>query len=146
MIMIDRTILDSADGEGGLFQTCRQYVPYECCGILTGKPQGGHTRITGFRVMHNAAAHPEIEFSFEPMQWVEILYKETCRSDGNGIVGIFHSHPAAPAIPSPTDMSLLWDFPVYAIISLTNNKTPAIRCYRPTIGLPWEELDVICVP
>ncbi|MDF2939037.1 MAG: family peptidase [Paenibacillaceae bacterium] len=123
-----------------LAAACRQALPRECCGILTGQAGQGAIYVEGFQLLRNTAATPETAFAFDPAQWVETVYRYA-RAAGTGpaLVGLFHSHPQAPAVPSAADMESLWDTPVHLIISLQNNKTPDLRCYLPREGRSWEE-------
>ncbi|RAU99857.1 Mov34/MPN/PAD-1 family protein [Paenibacillus sp. YN15] len=122
-----------------LAAACREALPHECCGILTGRSGPGFLHVDGFVLLRNAASHPEAAFSFDPAEWVEVLYHYGNAANPEQMVGIFHSHPEAPAIPSAADMDTLWDTPLHLIVSLRHNKTPELRCYLPRRGRSWEE-------
>jgi [CysO sulfur-carrier protein]-S-L-cysteine hydrolase len=45
-------------------------------------------------------------------------------------LGIFHSHPAGPPVPSPTDIAeAAYPDSLYVVISLQNS-TPSVRAFR----------------
>jgi proteasome lid subunit RPN8/RPN11 len=66
------------------------------------------------------------------------------RGTGRDIVGAYHSHPASPATPSPTDLSeaMSADF-LYVIVSLTDSRQPVVSAYRLVDGTacPVEIVD-----
>ncbi len=122
-----------------LAAACRLALPRESCGILTGRSQEGLIYVEGFQCMRNAAAEPETGFAFDPAEWVETVYRYARGATEPCLVGLFHSHPTAPAIPSAADRDSLWDTALHVIISLQNNNTPELRCYLPRGGRSWEE-------
>jgi [CysO sulfur-carrier protein]-S-L-cysteine hydrolase len=105
--------------------------PYECCGLLAGRIEGGETGAQG-RVLRrfpliNAAASP-VEFVSEPRSMLT-AHKEM-RRENLDILGIYHSHPASPPIPSRTDLQRnnFGDSVVNLIVSL-QNEVPEIRAW-----------------
>jgi proteasome lid subunit RPN8/RPN11 len=76
-------------------------LPYEACGVLRGKATSGGIRIDTFIAMRNVAPDPLHHFILEPKDWT----REYLR--GNGLIGLFHSHPYSPPIPSPEDLRQL---------------------------------------
>jgi proteasome lid subunit RPN8/RPN11 len=54
------------------------------------------------------------------------------RADGLEIVGAYHSHPASPPVPSPTDVAEADSGPdfFYVIVSLVNDEARAYRIDR----------------
>lgn len=125
-----------------LIRACQKAAHNEACGLLFGNMEDHHIRITGCKLLRNAADHPAEHFAFDGEEWIAALYSSSPTGDNSEIAGIFHSHPSAPAVPSEEDMALEWLFPVYAIISLEHRETPSLRCYRPASARPWKELAV----
>jgi proteasome lid subunit RPN8/RPN11 len=105
--------------------------PYECCGLLAGLLENGAAGTQG-RVQRrfpliNAAASP-VEFVSEPRSMLN-AHKEM-RRENLDILGIYHSHPASPAIPSRTDLQRnnFGESVVNLIVSL-QNEVPEIRAW-----------------
>ncbi|MBP1963448.1 proteasome lid subunit RPN8/RPN11 [Paenibacillus aceris] len=49
----------------------------------------------------------------------------------NPVIGLFHSHPTAPAIPSELDLQTLWHtIPTYWILSLQHMHNPELLLYQ----------------
>lgn len=135
------TIQISAAIARRLEEYCRGTCPKEACGLLYGTADSATACITGFKPLANASPYPERHFSFSPEEWISVLYAPD-EDSPDRIIGIFHSHPASPAVPSEEDLSLHWNFETYAILSLHEEK-PSIRCYRPLPGKVWHEQKVM---
>lgn len=71
----------------------------EVCGLLGGK--GGAAR--RYYPVANIAADPRREFLMEPKAQIDAM--RDLRERGEDLLGIFHSHPASPPVPSPVDLA-----------------------------------------
>ena len=77
-------------------------LPEEACGLLAGR-DGVVTRA----VPIENAAHSPVRYRMEPRAQVgELLSIEALGLD---LLGIYHSHPNGPAVPSPTDQAEVYD-------------------------------------
>ena len=71
--------------------------PEEACGILAGFG----TQIERVYLIENMR-HSRTEYYMDPTQQVNAMLE--IEAAGWEVSGIFHSHPAGPAVPSPTDI------------------------------------------
>ncbi|WP_159881322.1 Mov34/MPN/PAD-1 family protein [Paenibacillus puerhi] len=98
-----------------LLDHCNSSLPYEGCGLLFGyvtdRPQ-----ITSFVPVDNVASEPRHAFRMSPQQLISALYNQP---PGNGtLLGVAHSHPAGPAVPSADDLESHWHtLPSHWIVS-----------------------------
>lgn len=104
-------------------------LPNEACGILLGEDPSLQTEelhVHTFIPLLNTAIHPTRQFAINPIDMLPYL------SDRNRpIVGLFHSHPTAPPIPSAEDLQTLWHMmPTYWILSLQRAGNPDLQVYR----------------
>lgn len=76
-------------------------LPYETCGVLRGKAAAGGMRIDAFAPIRNVAPDPLHHFVLDPAEWI----RECLR--GEGLIGLFHSHPSSPPVPSDEDLRQL---------------------------------------
>lgn len=136
MLMIDHSV------RAQMIAYCERILPYEGCGVLLGETIGTDLYLHTFEPIENGADMPERYFRFEPQQWVSVLYK--AETSGLQIGGLFHSHPAAPPIPSADDETgLPFHAPSYWIVSFLDRHSPKISAYKPfhrldgTIGLEY---------
>ena len=86
-------------------ETC---APLEACGLLAGK-DGSVREII---VITNRAMSP-VRFQMEPLEQIQAFNR--MEAAGYELLGIFHSHPAGPPVPSATDIAEA-AYPVVQII------------------------------
>ncbi len=102
---------------------CLEQLPHEACGLLSGRAGYAETIWT----MENVAASP-VSFRMDERQ-MEHVFTEI-KKRGQKLVGIYHSHPTAPPVPSPLDiLCASYDDVPYIIVSLAE-ATPSVGCYR----------------
>jgi len=108
-------------------------APNECCGIIAGKAG----RATKLYRAKNAEASP-YRYKVDDRDLFRI-YKECSENDWD-FIGIYHSHTASEAYPSPTDVRLaFWPEAYYILVSTKDPGTPVIRAYRILDGEITEE-------
>lgn len=92
--------------------------PEECCGLMLGTfSEDGRKVVRELLPISNAreAEARHNRFLIGPM---EMLHGEReARARGLDIVGIYHSHPDCPAVPSQFDLEHAW--PVYSYVIVT---------------------------
>jgi proteasome lid subunit RPN8/RPN11 len=97
---------------GALLDHASAAHPLECCGLLLGR-EGA---IEEARPARNIHAAPHTHFEIDPQALVDA--HRAARAGGAELMGYYHSHPAGPAAPSPTDQALATgDGRVWAIIA-----------------------------
>ena len=106
-------MLVSPQDRGSLAAHARKCEPYESCALLCGSVRGGDTEVRGVITVPNADASPD-RFSVAPADLIGAY--ERASSGGLDVVGIFHSHPASPALPSEADVRYMRSNPVAWLI------------------------------
>lgn len=95
-------------------------LPNEACGLLAGAGQ-----VEKIYCITNAHPTPS-HYEMEPTELhAAILEMEEKRWD---LLGIFHSHPNGPAIPSPTDVAQAY-YPDSAYLIFTPTNQPGSPSY-----------------
>jgi proteasome lid subunit RPN8/RPN11 len=105
---------------------CAQLSPdAEVCGLVGGKDGVPTTCYP----IPNVAAPPDCRFLLDPRQQIEVM--RTLRDKGETLFAIFHSHPAAPAEPSATDLEqAAYPDALYLIVSLNTQGVLELRGFR----------------
>lgn len=85
----------------------RHAAPEECCGLLTGQPDGPGFRIISAHPSPNLARDRLAGFEIDPALWLAL--RATEQAGGDRLLGLYHSHPAGPAGPSTSDTVDAWD-------------------------------------
>jgi proteasome lid subunit RPN8/RPN11 len=111
--------------------------PHEVCGLLVGRLEGTvvHTeRIT--QAPNLAEERSRDRYELDPEAF--LAADHAAREEGLEIVGIWHSHPGAPAMPSLTDLERAWEGYSYVIVS-TDGSGSEVRSWRLEDGRFREE-------
>nr|MBA2557471.1 M67 family metallopeptidase [Chloroflexota bacterium] len=111
--------------------------PNEACGVLAGDlsaREGG--RPVRFHGLRNAADSP---YRYEIDAQEQLDTQLAIEDAGEVVWGIFHSHVATPAEPSPTDVGLAF-YPdsLYLICSLADEVAPEVRAWTIRDGVVAE--------
>jgi len=102
----------------------RHGYPDEICGLISGR-EGQAVELHPGR---NVSATPRTTFELD----VDTLALQIQFADeGLDLVGIYHSHPAGPDVPSATDVARSY-YPeaVYLICSMADASYPSLRAFR----------------
>lgn len=111
----------------------------ECCGLIGGSGE----EMTSVHRARNAAA-TWLRYEVHPSDQIRIM--DRIESDGQEMVGIYHSHTKSEAYPSQTDINLAaaWPDPLYLICSLADPDDPVVRAFAIRDGRVEEaDLDVV---
>ena len=129
----------SARARAEMLAHAREDAPRECCGLLVGS---GATIDECIRTA-NLDQDPN-RYRIDPA--AHIAANRRLRGSGRGVIGVYHSHPHSPAIPSPTDYREAYysDF-IWLIVSLAVPPAEAVAAYRLTPAgfalAPTERID-----
>lgn len=104
--------------------------PDECCGFLLGKENPtGHRSITGILVVNNAKeGDKRRRFEIAPLDYIRA--EQYAEEQELLLLGVYHSHPNHPAIPSEHDRVAAQPFFSYVILSVLEGRPDALRSWR----------------
>ncbi|HAN75116.1 MAG TPA: hypothetical protein DCQ51_03700 [Planktothrix sp. UBA8407] len=120
-----------------------QIYPQECCGLLMGKINQNYDKIIVDIIptenawnsetaktfedveITNKPVTSEARFTISPQQMIQA--QKQGRDRNLIIIGIYHSHPDHPAIPSEFDRVCAWSDYSYIIISVEKGKTTDLQ-------------------
>lgn len=103
---------------------CRRHDPKEACGILAGQAE----TVSQVYPMTNVEDSP-IGYAMDPKE--QLVVEKQMRQRGQQMVGIYHSHTATAAYPSPVDVGLAVSPDVsYVVVSLKDRGHPDVKSYR----------------
>ena len=119
-----------------LIAHARRDAPIEACGYLAERDEVVALAIP----LKNADASQE-HFTLDPAE--QFVAVRRMRTEGLKLKGVYHSHPASPARPSPEDLRLANDPNLsYVIVSLAAGE-PAIKSFRIQQGCAAEEEFIV---
>jgi proteasome lid subunit RPN8/RPN11 len=107
-----------------LLHTAQMSPEQEVCGLIGAKDGIAQTCY----IINNTAEEPETRFQLDEKQQISAM--SAMRDKNETLFAIYHSHPAAPAVPSATDIKLA-SYPdaVHLIISLNTKGVLEIRAF-----------------
>jgi proteasome lid subunit RPN8/RPN11 len=115
--------------------------PDECCGFIYGnEDEKGNRIVTEVMVVDNSKeGDKRRRFEISPKDYIKA---EKYAFESNlQLLGIYHSHPNHPAIPSEHDRIAAQPYFSYIIISVINNSTQ-LRSWRLNESAQFEEEKV----
>lgn len=113
--------------------------PDECCGFLFGTEQAdGTRRISVIREVDNAKSGDKRR-RFEITGRDYMLAERIAQEKGLLLLGVYHSHPIHPAIPSEQDRVAAQPYFSYLIISIEPDHIDHIRSWRLNENAIFEE-------
>jgi proteasome lid subunit RPN8/RPN11 len=113
--------------------------PDECCGFLFGHEQEDGTRtVSVIRQVDNAKpGDKRRRFEITPKDYMQA--EEFALENNFSLLGIYHSHPGHPAIPSEHDRIAAQPYFSYIIISVLQGNIDHIRSWRLNDDARFEE-------
>ena len=124
IINIPSHLLDQIQSHG------ENAYPYEGAGLMLGKEENGKRTIESLLFLENAREeenqHNRYLITAEDM----LLGEKKAMEQNLSILGIFHSHPDHPNLPSVYDREYALPWYSYLITSVQDAKATGSRCWR----------------
>ncbi len=112
--------------------------PNEACGFLVGTEINRRRCITGIIPVENRSTENQRRrFVVDPLDYMKA--ERSASKDGLALLGIYHSHPDHPAIPSAHDLEFAQPYFSYFIHAVALGKMNDNRSYRLQDGKFIEE-------
>jgi proteasome lid subunit RPN8/RPN11 len=103
--------------------------PHECCGALLGKDGEGMREVVElFALSNRRDDSPRNRFEITPED--VMLAERTARDKKLDLVGWYHSHPNATALPSEFDREHAWPWYSYIIVSIRDGAPKEMTSWR----------------
>ncbi|HZG23123.1 MAG TPA: M67 family metallopeptidase [Chitinophagaceae bacterium] len=117
------------DAKKAMIEDALNAYPDECCGFFFGFDDGQNRTISSILVVNNSKqGDKRRRFEISPQDY---LKAERYADDNNlQLLGVYHSHPDHPAIPSETDRKSAQPFFSYIIISIVGGKLNNLRSWQ----------------
>jgi proteasome lid subunit RPN8/RPN11 len=113
--------------------------PDECCGFMFGQEKGeGNRQVTVAYPIHNSAVeNRKRRFEIAPKDYLR--GEQYALENDVQFLGIYHSHPNHPAIPSEHDRVAAQPWFSYVIISVSENEVKHARSWVLNDEFQFEE-------
>lgn len=132
MIVIEQKPLDE------MYRDALQSFPDECCGFFFGKELEDERIITNILVVRNRKeGDKRRRFEISPKDYLNA--ERFADENDLQLLGVYHSHPNHPAIPSEHDRVAAQPYFSYIIISVKENEIAGIRSWQLNNNFQFEE-------
>jgi proteasome lid subunit RPN8/RPN11 len=116
--------------------------PDECCGFCYGEEDLDGNRVIKEVLVVNNAKEGDKRRRFEISAKDYMKGEEYALEHNLQFLGIYHSHPNHPAIPSEHDRIAAQPYFSYIILSVLNNNTTHMRSWRLNDNFQFEEEEI----
>jgi proteasome lid subunit RPN8/RPN11 len=126
-----------------LIEDAVESFPDECCGFLFGKEESDGTRyIIDILVVDNSKQGDKTRrFEIAPSDY--LIAEQHALDHDWTLLGIYHSHPNHPAVPSEHDRVAAQPYFSYLIISVMNKEVITFRSWLLNEDQQFEEEKII---
>lgn len=115
--------------------------PNECCGFFFGEIKDGNRNVSEiFPVSNSKDGDQRRRFSISPMDYLQA--EKYALEQGLVLLGVYHSHPLHPAIPSAHDLRQAVPFFSYIILSVYDEEVTSIRSWQLDEQSQFQEEDL----
>ena len=115
--------------------------PNECCGFLFGKEGNERVISEAVKVTNSKEGDQRRRFAIAPADYMKA--EQYALENDWTLLGVYHSHPQHPAIPSEYDRKQAMPFFSYFIVSVIDGKTAHIRSWKLDDNRRFEEEDMV---
>ena len=122
MIELASGILDEIQRHGA------EAYPDECCGGLLGERRDGTVRVVrAERVENRRTDERTRRYTMDPRDYLRL--ERLAEAAGLSVVGIYHSHPDHPAVPSEFDREHALPYFHYLIVAVEAGRAGDFACW-----------------
>ena len=121
-----------------MYQDALQSFPDECCGFFFGRESNDERMVTDILVVNNSKeGDKRRRFEISPKDYLNA--ERFADENELQLLGVYHSHPNHPAIPSEHDRVAAQPCFSYIIISVMENEIADTRSWQLNDDLQFEE-------
>lgn len=124
-----------------IVRDAEQTYPHECCGFLYGSDDNQRLITLAVEVDNRKEENRERRFEIAAQDYIKA--EEFADNNDLTLLGVYHSHPEHPAIPSEHDLRQALPYFSYIIASVKSNKVVKILSWRLNDEGRFEEEKVI---
>jgi proteasome lid subunit RPN8/RPN11 len=116
--------------------------PDECCGFLLGADNGDERTIEEAIVIQNAKeGDKRRRFEITPADYLKA--EQYAEANSLTLLGVYHSHPDHPSVPSEHDRIAAQPFFSYIIIAVQRNECISIQSWQLNDDFQFEEEKIL---
>ncbi|MBL7805099.1 MAG: M67 family metallopeptidase [Saprospiraceae bacterium] len=125
-----------------ILEDARLTFPDECCGFLFGTEEGDTRIVTDMLIVDNSL-HGDKRRRFEISPRDYLRAEQYAIDNKLHLLGVYHSHPGSPAIPSETDRQAAQPYFSYVIVSVYERGRSNVLSWRLNNDHQFEEEKIL---
>lgn len=118
-----------------------QNFPDECCGFMFGTENGEERTISEIQIVNNAkVGDKRRRFEITPFDYMKA--EQYAEANNLLLLGVYHSHPNHPSVPSEHDRVVAQPYFSYLIIAVRENEFVSLQSWRLNEDFQFEEEQI----
>ena len=119
--------------------------PNECCGFFYGSEDDVVRSVTtSTEVINSKEGDQRRRFAISDMDYLRA--ERHAAKEGLTLLGVYHSHPLHPAIPSEHDLAVALPYFSYIIVSVQPEGTAHVRSWQLDDSRQFDEEHIVALP
>ncbi|MBI4041317.1 MAG: M67 family metallopeptidase [Deltaproteobacteria bacterium] len=111
-----------------IYEHAHKTYPQECCGFLYGTEHPDRTIILSKPVDNTQKNEKERRYQISSLDYIKA--EQFAIQNNLALLGVYHSHPDHPAMPSDFDTQHALPFFSYLIVSIVNKEAKEMNSWR----------------
>jgi proteasome lid subunit RPN8/RPN11 len=121
-------VMVSNEIKNAIYEHAYRTYPHESCGFLYGTEHPHRTILLSQPVENSQEGEKKRRYQISSLEYMKA--EQFAIQNNFMLLGVYHSHPDHPAIPSDFDIRHALPFFSYVIISVVNKKAKEMRAWR----------------
>ncbi len=118
-----------------------QSFPDECCGFMFGTENGEERTISEIQIVNNAkVGDKRRRFEITPFDYMKA--EQYAEANNLLLLGVYHSHPNHPSVPSEHDRVVAQPYFSYLIIAVRENEFVSLQSWRLNDDFQFDEEQI----
>ncbi|MEX0812547.1 MAG: M67 family metallopeptidase [Chitinophagales bacterium] len=130
-------VILSGEAKATMVEDALSTYPHECCGFFYGNEKDNRVITKSIPVNNSKEENRERRFEISAKDYIKA--EEYADENNLLLLGVYHSHPDHPAIPSEHDLRQAVPYFSYIIISVKKGKLANILSWRLNDEARFEE-------
>lgn len=115
--------------------------PDECCGFMFGTENGEERTISEIQIVNNAkVGDKRRRFEITPFDYMKA--EQYAEANNLLLLGVYHSHPNHPSVPSEHDRVVAQPYFSYLIIAVRENEFVSLQSWRLNDDFQFDEEQI----
>jgi proteasome lid subunit RPN8/RPN11 len=121
-----------------LIKDALRTYPNECCGFVFGQEENDNRYLHAIQVVDNAKeGDQKRRFEISPLDYLKA--EQFAENNDLQLLGVYHSHPNHPSIPSEHDRIVAQPYFSYLILSVKQDEFISLQSWRLNDQFQFEE-------